>query len=67
MEDGSHFVINGEKLWCTNGTKAGVIVVMARSPAKEGRNQITAFIVDMDTPGVEIVRPLPFYGSPGLV
>jgi alkylation response protein AidB-like acyl-CoA dehydrogenase len=61
-EDGSHFIINGEKLWCTNGTKAGVIVVMARTPAKEGRNQITAFIVDMDTPGVEVVRRCHFMG-----
>lgn len=61
-DDGSHFIINGEKLWCTNGTKAGVIVVMARTPAKDGRNQITAFIVDMDTPGVEVVRRCHFMG-----
>jgi alkylation response protein AidB-like acyl-CoA dehydrogenase len=61
-EDGLHFVINGEKLWCTNGTKAGVIVVMARTPPKDGRNQITAFIVDMDTPGVEVVRRCHFMG-----
>jgi alkylation response protein AidB-like acyl-CoA dehydrogenase len=61
-EDSSHFVINGEKLWCTNGTKAGVIVVMARTPSKNGRNQITAFIVDMDTPGVEVVRRCHFMG-----
>ncbi len=32
--DGEHYLINGEKLWCTNGTKAGVIVVMARTPRK---------------------------------
>lgn len=61
-EDGSHFIINGEKLWCTNGTKAGVIVVMARTPPKDGRNQITAFIVDMDTPGVKVVRRCHFMG-----
>jgi alkylation response protein AidB-like acyl-CoA dehydrogenase len=61
-EDGSQFVINGEKLWCTNGTRAGVIVVMARTPSKDGRNQITAFIVDMDTPGVEVVHRCHFMG-----
>lgn len=65
-DDGRHFVINGEKLWCTNGTKAGVIVVMARTPDKElrgkKRKQITAFIVDMNTPGVEIVRRCHFMG-----
>ena len=60
--DGAHFIINGEKLWCTNGVKAGVIVVMARTPAKHGRSQITAFVVDMDTPGVEVVRRCHFMG-----
>jgi len=51
--DGKHFVINGEKLWCTNGMKAGVIVVMARTPDRivngRARNQITAFIVEMNS------------------
>jgi len=60
--DGQSFVINGEKLWCTNGVKAGVIVVMAKTPPKNGRNQITAFIVNMDTPGVEVVRRCHFMG-----
>src|SRR6202011_6281912 len=32
--DGSEFILNGEKLWCTNGVKAGVLVVMARTPPK---------------------------------
>ena len=32
--DGKFFILNGEKLWCTNGTKAGVMVVMARTPPK---------------------------------
>ena len=31
-EDGQHFIINGEKLWCTNGTRAELFVVMARTP-----------------------------------
>ena len=31
---GRHFILNGEKLWCTNGTKAGVLVVMAKTPPK---------------------------------
>src|SRR5207248_11491417 len=29
--DGDHLILNGEKLWCTNGVKAGVIVVMAKT------------------------------------
>ncbi|PYI44553.1 MAG: DNA polymerase II, partial [Verrucomicrobia bacterium] len=32
IPDGSEFILNGEKLWCTNGVKAGVLVVMARTP-----------------------------------
>jgi len=60
--DGTHFVLNGEKLWCTNAVRAGVIVVMARTPSKEGRQQITAFIVETDSPGVEVVRRCHFMG-----
>src|ERR1041385_2471534 len=65
-EDGSEFVLNGEKLWCTNGVKAGVLVVMARTPSKmvggKERKQITAFIVDVDTPGLEIAYRCRFMG-----
>ncbi len=64
--DGKSFVINGEKLWCTNGVKAGVIVVMAKTPPKmvngKAKNQVTAFIVDMDTPGVEVTHRCHFMG-----
>jgi alkylation response protein AidB-like acyl-CoA dehydrogenase len=65
-EDGKHFIINGEKLWCTNGTKAGVIVVMAKTPPKvvngKSKNQITAFIVEMNTPGVQVTHRCHFMG-----
>jgi alkylation response protein AidB-like acyl-CoA dehydrogenase len=64
--DGSEFVLNGEKLWCTNGVKAGVLVVMARTPPKmvngKERKQITAFIVDVATPGLEITYRCRFMG-----
>lgn len=64
--DGTDFILNGEKLWCTNGVKAGVIVVMARTPSKYGKGQITAFIVEMNTPGVEVVRRCHFMGLKAL-
>ena len=68
--DGAGFIINGEKLWCTNGVKAGVIVVMAKTPPKmvkgKPRNQITAFVVDTNTPGVEIVCRCRFMGLKAL-
>jgi alkylation response protein AidB-like acyl-CoA dehydrogenase len=64
--DGQSFILNGEKLWCTNGLKAGVIIVMARTPDRvvggKAKNQITAFIVEMDTPGVEVVTRCHFMG-----
>jgi alkylation response protein AidB-like acyl-CoA dehydrogenase len=64
--DGSFFILNGEKLWCTNGTKAGVIVVMARTPPKmvggKPKEQITAFIVETNWPGVEIIQRCRFMG-----
>jgi alkylation response protein AidB-like acyl-CoA dehydrogenase len=64
--DGSAFVLNGEKLWCTNGVKAGVLVVMAKTPPKivagKERKQITAFIVEVDTPGLEIAYRCRFMG-----
>jgi alkylation response protein AidB-like acyl-CoA dehydrogenase len=57
-EDGTHYVLNGEKLWCTNGTIAELMVVMART----GPKKITAFIVENDWPGVEVVQRLHFMG-----
>jgi 3-hydroxyacyl-CoA dehydrogenase/alkylation response protein AidB-like acyl-CoA dehydrogenase/enoyl-CoA hydratase/carnithine racemase len=64
--DGKYFILNGEKLWCTNGTKAGVIIVMARTPSKmvngKTKKQITAFIVEMDSPGIEVAHRCHFMG-----
>src|SRR5437867_12246427 len=58
--DGQAWILNGEKLWCTNGTKAELMVVMARTPSKvvNGREerQITAFIVEADWPGVAVAH-----------
>lgn len=69
-DDGKSFLLNGEKLWCTNGTRAGVIVVMAKTPPKEirgtRRDQITAFIVEMDWPGVKVVHRCHFMGLKAL-
>src|SRR6201987_163905 len=66
IEDGSSFLLNGEKLWCTNLIKAGVLVVMAVTPPKivngKERKQITAFIVDVNWPGVEITYRCRFMG-----
>src|SRR5246500_524376 len=68
--DGEAFILNGEKLWCTNGVKAGVIVVMAKTPPKmvngKPKNQITAFVLDMETPGIEVAHRCRFMGLKAL-
>jgi len=68
--DGEAFILNGEKLWCTNGTKAGVIVVMAKTPPKmvngKPKEQITAFIVETDWAGVEVAHRSRFMGLKAL-
>jgi alkylation response protein AidB-like acyl-CoA dehydrogenase len=66
-EDGSAYILNGEKLWCTNGPIAEIMVVMARTPAKDGKRKgITAFIVEADTPGVETIHRCEFMGLRGI-
>lgn len=61
-DDGSHYILNGEKLWCTNGLKAEAIIVMARTPTEDKPHSTTAFIVETSWPGVEIVTRCRFMG-----
>jgi len=60
--DGQAYILNGEKLWCTNGTIAEIIAVMA----KTGPKAISAFIVEAGWPGVEVVHRLFFMGLKGI-
>lgn len=68
--DGESWILNGEKLWCTNGTKAELIVVMAQTPPKlvNGREkkQISAFIVETNSPGFEVAHRCQFMGLRGI-
>ncbi|MDO8519180.1 MAG: acyl-CoA dehydrogenase family protein [Deltaproteobacteria bacterium] len=70
IEDGKFFLINGEKLWCTNGPNADILVVMARTPSKfvNGREkkQITAFIVEKGMPGFDVAYHCSFMGLKGI-
>jgi len=70
VEGGAAYLLNGEKLWCTNGPVAEVVVVMARTPSvtvggKE-RKQITAFIVERSMPGFEVAHRCDFMGLKGI-
>ena len=67
IKGGKSYLINGQKLWCTNGTKAKYLVVMARTPSTAGaggkrKRSITAFVVDARSPGIEIAHRCRFMG-----
>ncbi len=65
--DGKHYILNGTKLWITNGSIATVMVVMARVPQSEGhRGGISAFVLEGDTPGLKVVRRNQFMGIRGI-
>ncbi|KYH27373.1 crotonobetainyl-CoA dehydrogenase [Halalkalicoccus paucihalophilus] len=51
QQDGDEWVINGNKMWITNGTVADVAVVMAKTDPDAGKRGITAFLVPTDTDG----------------
>src|SRR4051812_6475363 len=66
-EDGSGYVLNGRKLWATNGAIADVVVVMAQVPKGEGRRGgISAFILPYDTEGVTVEHRNQFMGLRGI-
>ena len=50
------FVLNGRKLWITNGAEAGVFIVFATLNPDAGYRGITAFIIERDTPGFTVGR-----------
>ncbi len=55
--DGDHWVLDGTKLWVTNGSHAGLFVVFARTDPKVSHAKgITAFLVERDTPGFRVSK-----------
>lgn len=56
--DGDEFVLNGSKTFVSNGPVADVIVVYARTRPDAGALGITAFLVDRDTPGLSVGKPM---------
>ncbi|MEU3499709.1 acyl-CoA dehydrogenase family protein [Streptomyces hundungensis] len=61
------YVLDGVKLWTTNGVVADLLVVMARVPKSEGhKGGITAFVVEADSPGVTVENRNAFMGLRGI-
>ncbi len=58
-EDGKHYILNGVKLWCTNGTLAELLVVMARNPKTK---KINCFVVETAWEGVVVEHRCRFMG-----
>ncbi len=56
VQQGDHYLLNGEKTWISNGGIADFYVVFARTGEAPGARGISAFIVDAGTPGFEIAE-----------
>src|SRR5918992_4060742 len=62
---GDRYVLNGTKMWITNGPNADIIVVYAKTDAEAGPKGITAFIVETKTKGFEVAQKLDKLGMRG--
>jgi len=58
VRDGDEYVINGSKTYITNGHRADVIVLVAKTDPDAGHDGITLFLVPMDAPGVILEKKL---------
>ncbi|MCX2748213.1 acyl-CoA dehydrogenase family protein [Arthrobacter sp. MI7-26] len=71
-DDGESYLLDGVKLWTTNGVIAELVVVMAVVPARTGpdgtvvKGGITAFVVEMDSPGITVENRNSFMGLRGI-
>jgi butyryl-CoA dehydrogenase len=54
VSDGDHFVLNGHKRFVTSGRQARIAIVYALTDPSKGRDGLSAFIVDTDTPGFAV-------------
>ena len=55
--DGSHYLLNGEKMWISNAREAGVFLIFANAHPELGHRGITAFMVDANTEGLRVGKP----------
>ncbi|MGW3730765.1 acyl-CoA dehydrogenase family protein [Streptomyces sp. NPDC000851] len=67
VPDGDDYVLDGVKLWTTNGVVADLLVVMARVPKSEDhKGGITAFVVETNSPGITVENRNAFMGLRGI-
>ncbi|MDF1748307.1 MAG: acyl-CoA dehydrogenase family protein [Alphaproteobacteria bacterium] len=65
VRDGDHYVLNGSKIYITNGPVADVLLVYAKTDKEKGAHGISAFIVEKDFPGFEVAQKLEKMGYRG--
>jgi acyl-CoA dehydrogenase len=64
VRDGDDWIINGRKIWISKAAVADFTILMAVTDKEKGaRGGMTAFLVDKDAPGFNVVRPIPVIGS----
>lgn len=64
-QQSDHFILNGTKMWITNGPEAEVVVVYAKTKPEAGAHGITAFLVEKGTPGYSTAQKLDKLGMRG--
>lgn len=65
QRQGEHYILNGTKMWITNGPDADVLVVYAKTDKQAGSKGITAFIIEKDFPGFRTAQKLDKLGMRG--
>ncbi len=64
-QNGDHYILNGNKMWITNGPDADVLVVYAKTDPEAGSKGITAFIIEKGMPGFSTAQKLDKLGMRG--
>ena len=62
---GDHYILNGTKMWITNGPDADVLVVYAKTDKDAGSRGVTAFLIEKDFPGFSTAQKLDKLGMRG--
>lgn len=63
--DGGHYILNGSKIFITNGPNADVVLVYAKTAPEKGAHGISAFIVEKGTPGFAVAQKMEKMGCRG--
>jgi len=56
VRKGDHYIISGSKAWVTAGNNAEAIILFAATEIESGRKKLSAFIIDKDTPGLQVAK-----------